>query len=440
MQKKIQNENEKEAFPETAAPGEITSQKRSSRENWITMLVCIFSAVCIWFYVMSVDSPTSTEAFSSVTVSILNERDASQDTGLTAISGTNSVIEVTLKGRKTVLNELKAEDIEAYVDVSGTTVSGKGVYTVTVEAPAGTVIEDYYPKEITVYMDKKSIISVPVECRLSEYTVSSDYSLNVSEPTSLSVNAIQVTGPESELEKVAAARMTLNPGTITQSFSGTAPLELIDESGNVITSKYLTLSATEATASYSVYTTKYLDLNVEYKYGYFAENGTTVTISPSRVLVRGLVEKLANMTSNTVATIDETKITEDGIHGYDLNLPDGIELVDAGGQTSVSVNIHFGGSSLRKVTIPASQINVINVPDGKRVDVLSETLVVSVRGTSQEVRYLTANDIDVVADVSLAGSNGEQYISVSAALKDGNSAGMYAVGDYTVQIRVEDKE
>lgn len=430
---------EKHTEPAEETPGDISPHTGSRRENGITMLFCVLTAICIWFYVMSIDSPTSTETFSSVPVSIINDRDGGQDAALTAISGTNSVVEVTLKGRKTVLNNLKEEDIEAYVNVSDTTVSGKGVYTVTVEAPSGTIVEDYYPKEITVYMDKRGIISVPVECRLIDYTISSDYSLNVSEPTTLSVNAIQVTGPESELAAVAKARMTLTPGTITQSFSGTAPLELLDDNGNVITSKYLTLSATEATAAYSVYTTKYLSLNVEYKYGYFPENGTTVTISPSRVLVRGVVEKLSQKTTHTVATIDETKITEDGIHGYDLNLPDGIELVDAAGQSSVSVNIHFAGSSLKKISIPASRINIINVPDGKYVELLTESLTVNVRGSTQEVMYLTASDMIVTADVSLAGSNGEQYISVTAALKNGNSAKMYAVGEYTVQIRVTDE-
>lgn len=430
-------DNEKNA---QSQPGDITAHKNSRRENWITMLFCIVAAVCIWFYVMSIDSPSSTETFSSVPVAVLNNRDASQES-LTAISGTGSVIDVTLKGRKRVLNDLSADDIEASVDVSATTVSGKSVFTVNVEAPAGTIVEDFYPKQITVYMDKKGIISVPVECRLIDYTIPSDHSLNVSEPTSLSVNAVQVSGPESELEKIAKARMTLSlGGAITQSFSGTAPLELLDDNGSVITSRYLTLSSTEATASYSVYTTRYLPLTVEYRYGYYDENGTTVTIEPSSVLVRGVVEKLNTMTSHSIATLDETKITEDGSHVYDLNLPEGIELVDAGEQNTVSVNIHLSGSSLKKVTVPANQINIINVPQGKHVEVLADSIVISVRGSTPGVSYLRPEDITVTADVSLVGSNGDQYISVSAALKNGNSANLYAVGEYTLQVRVEDDE
>ncbi len=421
-----------------ARVGEITAPKNNRRENWITMLVCVLAAVCIWFYVMSIDSPTSSETFSSVAVTVINDRDETRDS-LTAISGTSSVIEVTLKGRKTLLNDLEAEDIVATVDVSDTTVAGKGLYTVSVEAPSGTIIEDYYPKEITVYMDKRSIKSVPVECRLIDYTVSSNFSLNVSTPTSLSVNAIQVSGPESELANVETARMTLTPGTITQSFSGTAPLELLDEGGNVINSRYLTLSASQVTATYSVYTTKELALDVESKYGYFEQNGTIVDIQPKKILVRGVVEKLAGMTTHTVAMIDETKITEDGIHGYDLNLPEGIEPVDTAGQNSVSVNIRFAGSALKRITIPREVIQFINVPEGKRVTLLSDAFSVNVRGIKSEPRYLTYHDFNVTADVSLAQSNGEQYVAVNVELLEGDRAELYAVGDYTIQIRVEDE-
>ena len=96
----------KRTEPAEETPGDISPHTSSRRENGITMLFCVLAAICIWFYVMSIDSPTSTETFSSVPVSIINDRDGEQDAALTAISGTNSVVEVTLKGRKTVLNNL----------------------------------------------------------------------------------------------------------------------------------------------------------------------------------------------------------------------------------------------------------------------------------------------------------------------------------------------
>ena len=414
--------------------------KHTQKENGITMVLCIIAAICIWFYVMSIDSPTATETFSSVGVTVLNDRDLTIETPLTPISGTGSVIEVKLKGRKTLLNDLRAEDIEAYVDVGDVQSTGKAVYPVIVEAPEGTVIEDYYPREITVYMDKRSIVSVPVEAQLKQYSLVSGYTVNLFSPT-LSIDSVQVSGPESELKKIDSARLVVSfPGTITRSFSSTGPLTLVDENGNEVNTKYLTLSETEATAKYYVYTTKQIDLNVAYKYGYFAENGTKVTVSPNRVTVKGTVENLDELESHLVATIDETQITEDGVHSYQLKLPDGVELVGENVTDTVSINIRFTDAALGRVHVPASQIEIINLPEGKNAEILDKTLLVNVRGVKLSAKNLSARDFSVVVDASLATANGEQYVPVSVAVRDGNTAALYTVGDYSIQLRISDAD
>lgn len=415
-------------------------QKQTQKENWITMALCIVAAICIWFYVMSIDSPTATDTFSSVGVTILNDRDLTIETPLTPISGTGSVIEVKLKGRKTLLNDLHAEDIEAYVDVSAVQSTGKGVYPVIVEAPEGTVIEDYYPREITVYMDKRSIVSVPVEAQLQQYSLVTGYTVNLFSPT-LSLDSVQVSGPESELKKIDCARLTVSfPGTITRSFSTTGPLTLVDESGNEINTKYLTMSETEATAKYYVYTTKTIDLDIAYKYGFFAENGTEVSITPSRVTVKGTVESLDELESHLVATIDETQIAEDGVHSYQLKLPDGVELVGENVTDTVSINIRFTDATLGRVRVPTSQIEIVNLPEGKQAEILDKTITVNVRGLRLPSMNLSGRDFLLVVDASLASSNGEQYIPVSVSVRDGNTAALYAVGDYSVQLRISDAE
>lgn len=412
--------------------------KAGSGHNWLTMLFCVFAAICIWFYVMRVDSPTSTETYSSVPVKIVNVRNTENGNNLTAISGQNNVIEVTLKGKKSVLNDVSSDTIEAYVNVSDVTVSGKGTYEVVVEAPAGTVIEEYFPSEITVYMDKKNIVTIPVRCKLVDYIVGSEYTLDISNPV-LSIETVRVSGPESELEDIDYARMTLSPGTITQSFSGAASFELIDKNGNVMNSKYLSLSDKEGKASYNVYTTKYLPLTMDYKYGWFSENGTVVSVSPSRVKVRGLVEKLNQLSGLTVATMDETKVTDSGEYNYNLPLPDGVELAEGQKVESVTATVKFHNTAVGTVNFPRSKIELKNIPGDKQVQILDDSLQVRLRGVGVSTLYLSSNDVTVSVDLTGVGS-GEQSVTAEVAVKDGNSATLYAVGEYAVHIKVTDKE
>ena len=412
------------------------NHKNSRKENGITMVLCIIAAICIWFYVMSIDSPTATETFSSVAVTVINDRNTAVEAPLAPISGTGNIIEVKLKGRKTLLNGLRDSDIEAYVDVSGVQTTGKGVYTVVVQAPEGTVIEDYYPKEITVYMDKRSSVSVPVQAQLNQYSLVSGFTVNLSSPT-LSVDSIQVVGPESELKKIDHARLTVSfPGTITRSFSSTGPLSLRDENGNEINTKYLTMSETEATARYHVYTTKTLDLTVGYKHGYFAENNTEVTIQPKTVTVRGTVEVLETLETHQIATIDETMIAEDGVHSYQLKLPDGVELAEQATFDTVSIKIRFKGTKLNTLNLPLTGAQIINVPEGKSVEILDRSMSVSIR--SDEHSMIAYYNYDIIVDASAATKNGDQYVSATVSVRDGNSAKLYPVGSYSVQIRVSD--
>lgn len=414
--------------------------KNSQKENGITMVLCVIAAICIWFYVMSIDSPTAIETFSSVSVTVVNDRDLSVEMPLAPISGTGNVIEVKLKGRKTLLNDLRESDIEAYVDVSDVMTTGKNTYTVIVEAPEGTVIEDYYPKEVSVYMDKRSSVTVPVEAHLTQYSLVTGYTMNLSSPT-LSVDSIQVSGPESELAKIDHAKLSVSfPGTITRSFSSAGPLTLVDASGDEINTRYLTMSETEATARYYVYTTKTIDLAVAYKYGYFAENGTEVTIYPKNVKVKGTVEVLDMLDSHVVATLDETMITEDGDHSLTLKLPDGVELADNNQSDAVSIKIHFTKARLNKVRILTSGAEIINVPEGKKIEILDDALTVNVRGTSGNLMYMNNNDFTLMVDAAPAVTNGDQYLTASITVKDGNSPELYVVGDYSIQIRVSDAD
>ena len=417
---------------------EIHKHKETAtrKENIVTMIFCVVAAFCIWLYVMSVDSPTATETYTAVPVTIIG----AEDTRLSALSGTDQVIEVRLKGRKTILNTLKAEDIEASVDVSGVTTPGKGRYAVTVEAPAGTIIDDFYPAEVSIYMDEKTILSVPVKGLVTDYTVTANCRLDLVNYTR-SIDSVQVSGPISELEKIDYARVTLRPGNVTQSFSGTAPLELVDVNGNLVTSKYVSLLTSEATLSYNVYTSKYLTLSVGYKYGYFDNGAATVSVSPNRVRVQGLVETLSQLSGITVATVDETKIVEDGTYGYSLTLPDGVEFPEeATTYDSVSVSVRFNSNMTSRITVPAEQIQVTNVPDGKRVKILDKNVIVSLRGDEMSVMYMSQKDVAVSLDLSAAGkNNGTQYVAATVSLKNGSDASHYVVGEYTVQVSIEDE-
>ena len=416
----------KNAAEETVS---YVSAQKTNRNNIIAIVICALASVCIWFYVMSVDSPIYEETFSSVPVELKMGSGEGSNSDYSAISGTGNVIEVTLKGRKTILNALKAEEIEAYVDVSNVGAAGRSSYSVVLEPPSGTVIVDYYPKEVSVYMDRRTSKQIPVHVELQDYTYPEDYILDIRP----SVETVTVTGPETELELIEEARVIISPGPITGSSVNAGSVQLVKQDGSEV-SRYVTSDVTNINVNIVVYLEKDIPLKFAYVHGYYNDDTVSVKINPEVIPVKGTKERLDQMTEILVATIDETQIQGDGVYYYNLTPPEGIEVLEAYDRVAVTIN-HAADYAQR--TIQVTDIRTENVPDGKTVDVLAEAISVQLRGVVNKLYALTEEDVYLVIDMkNLTQVTGNVYATATAVIKDGNSAELYPLSSYVVPISI----
>ena len=442
MANKTEKPTEKQK--QTISPEEKKRLSRKRRSNIGVMLLCLLAAFGFWCYVMNVDSPIYEETFSSVSLQVSNNNNAvagtvqndtaSQYTAISASDG--SIVEVTLRGRRSVLSDLSDEDITAYVDISSVTQAGRQAFPVVVEAPAGTTVVDYSPREMTVYVDRRGSKQVDVVVRKDYPSMPAGYYFGeetLSDPT------IVVTGPQSELDMVAAARLVLSRSTeITGSYTGAGELELIDASGNVINSSYLHMSTTHVSCTVTVCTEKQLPLTTTFKNGYWTNADANVTITPDHVTVRGPVETLASLTSLEVTTLDETTVLENRTYNYGLRLPEGVELSQTLDNVQVSVSLR--NSYSRTLDVSGDQISVTNTPSNATVTIPEQTVRVTVRGNSEQaVNDLAAENIRIQVDLSAANnlSPGRQMVNATVSIASGNSAAAYVLGTYQVAINVQ---
>ena len=406
----------------------VNTQK-TNRSNIIALVICALASVCIWFYVMSVDSPIYEETFSSVPVELKMGSGENANTDYSAISGTGNVIEVTLKGRKTILNALKAEEIEAFVDVSNVDSAGRASYDVMVEPPSGTVIVDYYPKEISVYIDRRVTKQIPIRVELADYTYPEDYILDI-QP---SVEAVTVTGPETELELIEDARVVISPGPITGSSVNAGSIQLVKSDGTDV-SRYVTSDVTNVNVNIVVYVEKDIPLTIGYVHGYYNDDTVSIKINPEAIPIKGTKELLDQMTEILVATIDETQIQGDGVYYYNLTLPEGVEVLEEYERVAVTIN---HASNYAQRTIEVTDIRAENVPSGKTVDILAEAIQVQLRGEVNKLYEITAEDVYLVVDMqNMTQVTGNVYATATALVKEGNSSELYPIGSYVVPVSI----
>ena len=96
-----------------------TASARSGRViDFIAKILCPVIAFFLWFYAMSTDVVTLERDF-TVPVQYENEAALSERTGWSVLSGKDSKIVVTLKGKRNIINKITEDDIFAFADVSG---------------------------------------------------------------------------------------------------------------------------------------------------------------------------------------------------------------------------------------------------------------------------------------------------------------------------------
>ena len=77
----------------------------------------LVAAVLLWMYVMGEVDPTKTSVVSNITVSFMNS-DVLAEEGLAPIENENMQISAKIKGKRSLVNDVKRNGMSAYVDVS----------------------------------------------------------------------------------------------------------------------------------------------------------------------------------------------------------------------------------------------------------------------------------------------------------------------------------
>ncbi len=397
-------------------------------ENLIAKILCVLAAIVLWFYVVVTDTATDERTFSGVAVSLRNLDAIEETLGLSVITGYNATVDITVGGTKSELGRITADDIKAYVDLKEINAAGEYSLEVRTTLPGGITVSSMSTNYINVYVDKRTTVSVPVKV-LANHSMESNYMLGTPE---LSSDTVNVSGPAEELAEIDCARVTLELGRVTKSMSSTGTLELVDKSGAVITNPYVRLQTTEVSVYFPVYTYKDVPLAVNYKYNYYNASNVSVVVTPSTIRVKGDPDTLEKLSSVTLTTLDEKKITGDMTQTVAITLPDGIE--NASGMSSATVQITHKGTETRDVVV--SNFAVTN-PNGLNFERDTESLTVRFRGTYSKLMLLGTNNITANIDLSyLTNSSGTVEVPVTFTLSDALSGSVYEIGEYKIGVTI----
>lgn len=296
-------------------------------------------AVLLWMYVMGEVDPAKTSVVSNITVSFTNS-DVLAEEGLAPIENENMQISAKIKGKRSLVNDVKRNGMSAYVDVSSCK-EGKNTVEVKINTPDGISIENMSDEYMTFEVEAIEEAEKPVSIGFEGETGSKS---KVPWVISFMPETVTVSGASSLIDKVSEVRGTVSVADISEEHSSWeyATLTAVDEKGNVVAG--VSVQDDSVTAEVRVLTVKTVALEVSAENiedGYEADS-----ISADSQIKIVAPEEVLDYVESIKATADMTGVSDTETHKIKLNfdLPEGVYLYNSNEPVTAKIRLKAGSN------------------------------------------------------------------------------------------------
>ncbi len=402
--------------------------------NNFLKILSVFLALFVWTYILYIVNPVNETVFDKVEVDLSFEGSVPDRNGyMYLMTDPNLTVSVTVSGSRSELIALSKDDIKATLNMDA--VISEGTYNINVSVSTGNknlTVTEVYPKTFTIEFAAEKTREIPVQL-LASGALPSGYEVG---EQNVSPQTITVTGPAKTIETISKAYITVPLTNMKENISGSYDISLVNESGENVDRRYLTLSETSVEALLNVYYRKTLPTTVEISnpYGSFGEASLiSVTLDTPFIRATGPEKVLSVMEKLTVGEIDTSKITKGGTITLTLPTIEGVTFDKQ--EVTATVNIE-NNVTTKTLTFNVANITCTNVPAGKTARLDTKSISLRIRGKSDSIRKLTTETLKCQIDISEVNEDGTYSLSVfpTAAV---SGIAFDVIGDYSLKVNVQ---
>lgn len=173
-------------------------------------LMSVIIGIVVWLLVVNIDDPIVSDTIQGVTVTIKNEAYVESAGLMCLVEEDQDVISVTVKGKRSVVDNIKASDIKAVADLTQIT----NMRTTPVMVPISVSCPGISPANIksdplnmSISLDDKMTLEFLVTVSSGESTPGKGYEIG---SLTASPEKIKITGPQSLIQKIDKVIATVN--------------------------------------------------------------------------------------------------------------------------------------------------------------------------------------------------------------------------------------
>lgn len=300
--------------------------------NTVLKIVSLILAICLWGFVMGEVNPTITKTIRNVPIEFTNV-ETIENQGITLLDQDEYYADVEVRGSRSDLNTLEADDILVTADLNNYQ-EGEQQVAVDVVVPEGISFESVREEEITVTLEE--LVSVE---KTLEVEFAGEYPEN-QEPGNVEAlpDTIEVQGAKSLVAQIESVCVQVDVAKLDEKIKTfrCTPVAM-DSDGEIV--KNVNLSANSIEVQAMLYDIKEVPLEVEVTGSPDEEYGEPTLTVPKTVAIKGTAEILENVDSVSAADVDISNVAKSGTIAIQLQLPYGVEV--AASSKAVGIEIEF---------------------------------------------------------------------------------------------------
>lgn len=307
--------------------------------NFGLKILSVLCALLLWLIVLNISDYTMTVSIDDIPVEQLNG-DVLTDLDKVYDVSKGDTVDITVKGRRSIVTKLSASDFIATADLSTMSITNTVQIFVTAKYKdlndnITIVCKD---NAMTLNLEEKVTMQFPIK---TSVIGSPDEKYAVGD-ISVTPNIVTITGPESAVNRITEARINVNVTGQKESFDVSTSVEIYDAYGEQIINDKLEMAQNLVTANVNIYPVKEipveLTVNGTPKDGYEVAE---VIFQPQSIVVAGDTESLSSISKIVIDDISISGMQENFETVIKLSdyLPDGIIIAQQSDELALTVVI-----------------------------------------------------------------------------------------------------
>lgn len=398
-------------------------------KRWVCILLSVLLAIIFWAYVRAAVDPSGTINIHNVRVETTGANVLASQ-GLAVSEITPQVVELQVEGPNSARANLLRNRSGLYVRVDvSSCVEGENTIRWREVWPEGVNTDDLTAQRstVTVKVEKLYSKTFDIQFRL-EGSVAGKYQMGT---PAIEPEKVVISGPVEQVNQVDKVEAVLRTEELSERFAGDLELIPVDKQGKSLADLELTLSAETAYVVVPVVMMKEVPLTVNLLPGGGAtEDDAVLDIDPPTIVVSGAEADLEGLEKISLDSISLSDVV--GTNTFTRPITLDPSLTNESGLTTATITVTVEG--LDTEVFAVNNIRTTNRPEGYTVDVVTQSVLVTVRGPAEDLANIDASQIRIVADLSGVTTEGNQQVPARVYLDGTSTVGV--IKEYAIVVNI----